>query len=178
MATIENFKTIIFDFDKTLIDTSVTQQLRTQVQKQWDEIYALITQCRMYDGIPELMTFIKEKNIKTGVATFAQRELAQRTLNHFNIDIDTIVGHERFLKRKPHPASVLKVLKKLEVEANECIGIGDKPTDIQAYKSANLAVSIGCTWGLTTEKEIEELRNSNPDYLIHHPTELIKIINH
>ena len=170
-------KTIIFDFDETLVDTSVTQPLREQSQKQWDEIYALIPQCRLYDGITELMTSIKEKNIKTGVATFAQRELAQRTLNHFNIDIDTIVGYERFLKRKPHPASVLKVLKKLKVEANECIGIGDKATDIQAYKSANLAVTVGCAWGLTTEEEIEELKNSNPDYIIHHPKELIEITN-
>ena len=169
-------KNIIFDFDDTLVDTSVTQPLREQSQKQWDEIYALIPQCRLYDGISELMGFLKDNNIKTGVATFAQRELADRTLKHFKIDVDTIVGYERFLKKKPHPASVLKVLKKLKVEATETIGIGDKSTDIQTYKSANLAITVGCVWGLTTEEEIEELRNSNPDYLIHHPSELIDIL--
>lgn len=169
-------KNIVFDFDETLVDTSVTRQLRNQPQKQWDKIYALIPQCRIYDGIKELMIFIKENDIKTGVATFAQRVLAQKTLNHFNIYVDIVVGHERYMKKKPCPDSILKVLKKLNVEATETIGIGDKATDIQAYKSANLAITVGCVWGLTTEEEIEELRNSNPDYLIHHPTELIDII--
>lgn len=168
--------TVIFDFDETLVDTSVTQPLRKKQSKNWDEIYSLIPQCRLYDGIAELMTFIKGNDIKTGVATFAQRELADRTLKHFNIYVDTIVGYERFLKNKPHPDSIFKVMKKLNAEATETIGIGDKSTDIHAYKSANLAITVGCTWGLTTEEEIEELRNSNPDYLIHHPKELIGII--
>ena len=169
-------KNIVFDFDGTLVDTSVTQPLRKKQSKNWDEIYSLIPQCRLYDGIAELMTFIKGNDIKTGVATFAKRELAQRTLNHFNLDIDIIVGHERFLKKKPHPDSIFKVLNKLETEATETIGIGDKSTDIQAYQSAKLAVTVGCTWGLSTDEEIHELRNSNPDYIINHPLELIGII--
>ena len=177
MATIENFKTIILDFDKTLIDTSVTQPLRNQQSKNWDKIYEMIPQCKLYGGIPELMAFLKNNNIKTGVATFAQREFADRTLKHFNVDVDTIVGHERFMKKKPNPDSILKVMKKLNSEPTETIGIGDKSTDIHAYKSANLAITVGCTWGLSTEKEIEELKNSNPDYIIHHPKELIEITN-
>jgi phosphoglycolate phosphatase-like HAD superfamily hydrolase len=130
----------------------------------------------MYDGISELMTFIKGNDIKTGVATFAQRELAQRTLNHFKLDIDVIVGHERFLKKKPHPDSILKVLKKLNAEATETIGIGDKATDIQAYKLAKLALAVGCTWGLSSDEEIQELKNSCPDYIANHPSEIIDII--
>lgn len=169
-------KNIVFDFDETLVDTSVTRQLRNQPQKQWDKIYALIPQCKLYDGISELIAFLKNNNIKTGVATFAQREFAQRTLNYFNIDVDVIAGYQLFLKCKPHPDSVLKVLKKLEVEATECIGIGDKATDIQAYKSANLAVTVGCTWGLSTDEEIQELKNSCPDYVINQPKELIDIL--
>ena len=82
------------------------------------------------------------------------------------------------MKKKPNPDSIVKVLNKLNAEATQTIGIGDKATDIQAYKSANIAVSVGCAWGLSTEKEIEELRNSNPDYIIHHPQELIEILNH
>lgn len=169
-------KKIIFDFDNTLVDTSVTQPLREQSQRQWEEIYALIPQCRLYDGIAELMAFLKDNNIKTGVATFAQCEFAQRTLKYFNIDVDTIVGYERFLKKKPNPDSVLKVLKKLEVEATECIGIGDKATDIQAYQSANLAITIGCCWGLSSDDEIQELKNSCPDFIVNHPSELIDIL--
>lgn len=169
-------KNIIFDFDNTLVDTSVTQPLRKQPSKNWEEIYSLIPQCRMYDGITELMTFLKDNNIKTGVATFAQRQLAQKTLNHFNLGIDVIVGHERFLKKKPHPDSIFKVLKKLNAEATETIGVGDKATDIQAYQSANLAITVGCTWGLSTDEEIQELKNSNPDYIINHPKELINIL--
>lgn len=169
-------KTVIFDFDETLVDTSVTQPLRKQPLKNWDKIYALIPQCRMYDGITELMTFLKDNNIKTGVATFAQRELAQRTLKYFNLSIDEIVGYELFLKKKPNPDSILKVLKKLNAEATETIGVGDKTIDIQAYKSANLSVTVGCTWGLSSDEEIQELKNSCPDYIVNHPSEIIDIL--
>ena len=168
--------TVIFDFDETLVDTSVTQPLRKKQSKNWEEIYALIPKCRLYDGITELMVFLKNNNIKTGVATFAQREFADRTLKHFNIDIDVIVGYERFMKKKPNPDSILKVMKKINAEATETSGVGDKAIDIQAYKSANLAFTVGCVWGLNADEEIQELKNSNPDYIINHPSELIGII--
>lgn len=168
--------TVIFDFDETLVDAGITHPLRKQSPKDWDAIYSLIPQCKPYDGMHEL--FDNLKGYKIGIATMCQREMVQRTVDHMGLDVDVIVGSQRYMRKKPHPQSIFKVLDKLSSTSSTTIGIGDKPTDIQAYKSAGLAVIVGCTWGIT-EKEKEELISSAPHYIIDSPMELIEIIkNH
>lgn len=168
--------TLIWDFDETLVDASITHQLRSQSPKDWEKIYSLIPQCKLYDGIIDVLAYLTEHDMKSGVATMAQRMFAQKTLDHLGVSVDSIVGYERFLKSKPDPASILKVLNKVNADASTTIGVGDKATDIHAYRSANLALTVGCTWGLSSDEEIQSLKDSKPNYIINHPHELIQII--
>lgn len=165
--------TIIFDFDETLFNAGITHPLRRQSPKNWDAIYSLIPQCCPYDGIPELMHYLK--SYKIGIATMCQRELVQRTLNHWGLSVDAVVGSQLYMRKKPHPQSIFKVLDKLSSTSSTTIGIGDKSTDIQAYKAASI-ISVGCTWG---NEDNSELLLSEPDYIIDNPMQLLEIIkNH
>ena len=55
-------KCLITDFDETFFDTSLTRDLRKEKDKDWDKIYSLIPQFKMYDGWQEVLNYLKENN--------------------------------------------------------------------------------------------------------------------
>ena len=57
-------KCLITDFDETFFDTSLTRNLRKEKEKDWDKIYSLIPQFKMYDGWQDVLKYLKENNIK------------------------------------------------------------------------------------------------------------------
>ncbi|NJM22332.1 MAG: HAD-IA family hydrolase [Richelia sp. RM2_1_2] len=64
------------------------------------------------------------------------------------------------------------VLRQKQLKTQEVIYVGDETRDIEASKKANIRV-IGVTWGFNSE---EALVKQNPDFLIHHPQELVELI--
>ncbi|MGF1674799.1 MAG: HAD-IA family hydrolase [Rivularia sp. (in: cyanobacteria)] len=64
------------------------------------------------------------------------------------------------------------VLRQKQLKTQEVIYVGDETRDIEASKKANIKV-IGVTWGFNSE---EALVKQNPDFLIHHPQELVEVI--
>ena len=62
VATInQHNKTILFDFDDTLLDTTPTKSLRSVKTKDWESIYEQIPNCKLYDGFNDVFDFISQK---------------------------------------------------------------------------------------------------------------------
>ncbi|GAA5578824.1 hypothetical protein Pgin02_01853 [Porphyromonas gingivalis] len=55
-------KSIIFDLDLTLVDTSVLEELRKK--RNWNTVYSLIPSTSLYDGIREILDVI-QKNLSS-----------------------------------------------------------------------------------------------------------------
>ncbi len=101
-----------------------------------------------YDGIIELLKALKEKNIPCAVVS-NKLETATKVLveKYFKGFFDVVVGDGAGIPKKPDPAGVFQVMKRLNVEdKNEVIFIGDAETDILTAKNAGIKC-ITVTWG-------------------------------
>lgn len=163
-------RSIIFDLDLTLIDTTVCEPARHS--RNWQQAYSLIPQCVMYDGISEIMDLIIKHNINASIVSTSPRTYVERIVSHFKLPIQHIVSYHDAKPIKPHPAQMLKALELMGVPANNCISFGDRAIDIQASNAAGIE-SVACFWGT---KEKAELLHSGYRHAIIKPSEIQTLI--
>ena len=131
-------------------------------------------QVHPYDGIRELLASLKEHGIK--IAVLSNKPQPRTMDNIFGIFgegyFDHVQGEKPGVNRKPDPAGAYQVLESLGMKKEECLYIGDTNTDMMTGRNAGLD-TVGVTWGFRSEKE---LRSYNPAYIVHHPSEIEKIV--
>ena len=75
---------------------------------------------------------------------------------------DWVQGQQDEIPRKPDPAGVFYVEKKLGVDYKECLYVGDSEVDVVTGKNAGVK-TIAVTWGFRTK---EELMIAGAQYMI------------
>lgn len=158
-------RSVIFDLDLTLVDSTIAEFARSS--RNWPLVYSLIPQFRLYDGIPEVLDYIRNNGIRTAIVSTAPSVYVSKVVNHFNIPINAIVGYHDAL-RKPSPDGMLKAVRLLGTTINDTISFGDRAIDIQASNSAGIK-SVSCFWGT---KEAQLLQNTN-SIKIYRPIEIL-----
>ena len=132
-------------------------------------------QVKPYEGIPELLTALKEKGLTLAVLSnkpHAETIHVIETL--FGKDVfDVIQGQEEGLPIKPDPAGVFRILEKTGFKQEDVLYLGDTATDMHTGKSAG-AFTVGALWGFREEKELIE---GGADALIDYPTGLLEYVN-
>lgn len=83
-----------------------------------------------------------------------------------------VLGPESVKRQKPDPDSFLKVSAEFGVPPNRICAVGDRPTDIEAGRSAGM-FTVGVTYGLGNPAEIADAR---PDAMIPRIGDLEKYI--
>lgn len=131
-------------------------------------------QVEPYEGIKELLTALKEKNIKIAVLSnkpHAETVNVIETL--FGKDyFDVIQGQKENVAIKPSPEGVFQILEQLGLTAGDILYLGDTSTDMKTGKSAG-AFTVGALWGF---REREELEENHADAIIDHPLELLNFL--
>ncbi|MBS5958124.1 MAG: HAD family hydrolase [Clostridiales bacterium] len=123
-----------------------------------------------YDGIPELLRFLKEKEIKIGILTNKNRVRAVECVEtcfepgYF----DLIVGDGDGISLKPDPAGALFMAESFHVKPSECLYFGDTNTDMKTGIHAGMD-TVGVTWGFRDQKELETF---HPSFIIDHPEKI------
>lgn len=165
-------KALILDFDHTLFNTNADREVRKNSKvKDWDLIFSKISEYKLYDGWREVFNTAKTKGVKIAIISTAKKELIQRTLKHFQLDCDVIIGWQRCYQ-KPNPKLVEMALKKLQVSKEEVVSIGDSVLDKQM--SINCEVRfIGAIWDCEKEESFAELQRG---ITISSPFEIIDIL--
>ena len=131
----------------------------------------LTNKTKPYAGIVEILTVLNKKNIPVAICTnkqhFAAVELAKKIFP--TIKFAEIIGDAK----KPNPARVLEIAKKIGVAPNEVAYFGDTSVDIQTAINAGF-LAIGVTWGFRPESEMIE---SGAKIIIHRADEIFNLIN-
>lgn len=163
-------KALILDFDMTLFNTSIDREARKA--KDFEKVYSLIPQYTFYEEWREVLKWCKENNVKVAIVSGAKTELINRTLEYHNVEVDAVVGFQRY-QRKPSRRLVNQALKKLGgVLRKNVISIGDHILDKQMSKNGRVRF-VGAIWDNEHPEHVEELKKGQT---ISSPKEVIELL--
>lgn len=127
---------------------------------------------RPYEGIPALLQALKAQEHTLAVASNKYQAATEKIVAQLFPDtFDVVLGERDGVARKPHPQIVYDILLNRS-DKSETLYIGDSLVDAETAQAAGVKLIL-CTWGFCTE---EQLMTANPDYMVHHPAEILPII--
>ena len=181
--TKKKYEAIIFDLDGTLYETTQTdillKQLKTvkRMSPEWHEIWKAIDKSiesyREFDGMADVLKYIRENNVKSVIVTGAVKRRTNK-LKRFNLPVVGIVSRFDVGHRKPHPAPMFRALEILGCDASKVLSIGNQVIDLQSSKGAGIDFALA-SWGVR-DHEREQLQQES-DYVLSDPREIIGMIS-
>lgn len=127
-----------------------------------------------YDGIPELLEYLKGEDIR--IAVLSNKPHEKTVANIIEVFgegyFDMVAGEQQGVNRKPDPEGVFRIMEQLQVQASECLYIGDTSTDMETGIAAKVD-TVGVLWGF---RDKVELGSYGPKYLVENPGEMIEIV--
>lgn len=109
-----------------------------------------------YEGVVELLKRLKDKGYVLAVVSNKDDNAVKPLCEKFFPDIfDITLGNSPFVKRKPDPDMVNKVMEKFGKTISNTVYIGDSEVDIETARNAKLPC-ITVTWGFRDEPDLEK----------------------
>ncbi len=129
---------------------------------------------KAYDGMPELLAFLKNRGIKIAVVTNKGQEQAVENIEAVfgKGYFDRITGEREGMPRKPDPAPALYTARALGVPPQECLYLGDTNTDMRTGIAAGMD-TVAVLWGFRGRDELEAF---HPMYMAEDPRDVMPIL--
>lgn len=119
----------------------------TSIAAQKEEIYRHICLSlnggfRLAEGVPEMLTLLKEKQVPMAIATSSELENLHFYIQHFELnrwfDLDQIIYDNGTFKGKPAPDIFLCAAKELRLNPSECTVLEDSFSGIRSAIDAGI----------------------------------------
>ena len=134
----------------------------------------LLVNTRPYDGIPELLDALAQKQIPIAVASNKPHNLTLRSVETLfrGVQFGAVLGERKGVAPKPDPAVAIEAASLLGVAPAQCLYAGDSGIDMQTAVAAGM-FPVGALWGF---RDKEELISNGAKALIQHPLELLELL--
>lgn len=111
----------------------------------------------LYPNESEVLQNFKNAGIKLAILTNKPQGATERVFAKFlaNFGFNIVLGQTEYRPLKPNPSTVFEILKKFEVEREDCLFVGDGEPDIQTAKNAGVDC-VSVLWGFRSRKQLEE----------------------
>jgi phosphoglycolate phosphatase len=128
-----------------------------------------------YPGIPELLAELARRGLKLAVLSNkpdAATQVAIRTVLG-RVGFDAVVGQRDDAPLKPDPRPALAIARRLGVEPEHWLYLGDTRVDMETARRAGF-FAVGVLWGF---REEPELRDAGAQAIIRHPREVLELLD-
>ncbi|MBE9258081.1 MULTISPECIES: HAD-IA family hydrolase [Aphanizomenonaceae] len=141
------------------------------VKKVKGELKHKIPELKPIEGINTALIELHNQGYQMGIITSNSQENVNQFLKCHNLDylFDFIYSGVTIFGKT---TIINNVLRQKHFKPEAVIYVGDETRDIESAKKANIKV-IAVSWGFNSS---EALSKQNPDFLIHHPSELLAVI--
>lgn len=145
-----------------------------QIKSDWNKMAAHKYMCEvpLKEGTLELLQYLRENNIKAGIATSNSKELVEMVIESHGVKeyFHSIRTSCEVDKGKPSPDIYLLVADDLGVPSDQCLVFEDVVMGIKAGKNAGMKV---CAVYDDFTKEETEIKKELADYYINSFKELL-----
>ena len=144
------------------------QQFEIDYAECWDQ------NTRPYDGIPELLNELQIRKLKMAALSNKPHTFTVQFVNHLlkDWDFEVVFGQREGIPRKPDPAGMIEISKKMGVPTEAFLYLGDTATDMKTAKEAG-CFAVGVLWGFRPEKELVD---NGAQAIIKQPLDLISLL--
>ena len=111
----------------------------------------------VYEGIPKMLTHLKNAGKSLMLATSKPEIFAKRILEHFSLAsyFDFIGGSDMEQIRGTKAAVIEYVLQSTHTDPAACVMVGDRSHDVLGAKAHGIG-TVGVLWGYGSEKELTD----------------------
>lgn len=129
---------------------------------------------KQYDAVVETLEKLKSFGIRLVIVSTKQRAGIERGLRVLKAEhlFEFYIGVDDVTNVKPHPEPILLALKRLGLEKEEVIMVGDNSHDIEGGKNAGV-LTAGVAWSIKGEAFLQQFK---PNYMLQHMSELLSIV--
>ena len=133
-------------------DLEEAEQFDKLFKEKADEV--MVSNTELYSGVKDVLTRLRERDIKTAIVTSKFHYRIEQILTKFNANdlIDIIVGAEDVKASKPNPEGLHWTLEHLGLKKEEVLYVGDSYVDAKAAENADVGFAAVLT-GTTTRQE-------------------------
>jgi len=112
---------------------------------------------RPFSAVPDLLRRSRDAGLRIAIASSAKKDELERYLDIAGITslVDATTSSDDVEESKPEPDIFEVVLKKLEIDADGAVAIGDSPYDAEAAGKVRVR-TIGVLCGGFTERELRK----------------------
>ena len=137
-----------------------------------------LNKTKPYPGIMEMLSDLKNKNIKIGIVSNKPDSDVKKLASVFFADLiepSAAVGEKEAegVRRKPAPDSVFEVLKNLSVKTENAFYVGDSDVDIATARNANIPC-VSVSWGF---RSFDFLKEHGAKITISNPQEILSLLD-
>lgn len=127
-----------------------------------------------FAGVVDVLQELYNAGIAMAIVTSKTQDTALRGLKLFDLDkyFSAVIGVEQCSHHKPHPEPVQIALQQLQLSPEQCLMVGDSPSDIISAQEAGVK-TVAVRW---TRVDWDTILAAKPDYTIHHMHDLLNIV--
>ena len=129
--------------------------MREMVAEEYVKIVTTERTVRVFDGAVGLLAAVRERGVRTALATSSGDEHLDATFASAGVDlrehVDVVVKKDDVERSKPQPDVVVAALDKLALSPAQCAMVGDTTHDAEAAKRAGV-ITLGVLCGGYTDE--------------------------
>jgi HAD superfamily hydrolase (TIGR01509 family) len=172
----------ILDAAELVLPDEVHHKKDEIIGQAWEIINEIATQMfeenlKLIRGADNILQSISKSIPRIGLVTSTQRnylKIKMQPLKRAGVEklFEVIITSDDVPNRKPDPDPLIECAKRLDVDPNKCVYVGDTRTDIKAGKAAGMK-TVGV---LTGFDDYDMLAKEGPDAIIDSIRNLLEVI--